>query len=234
MRALVLLLILVNLLFLAWTQGYLGESSNPDSLRVQQQLLADQIRVVSRDEPPAATVKTESAAKAVETKALSTCIVLRDLPIAEIVRFESLLAEKWPAFKVQRTKVTGSASYWVNIPPLASKQEADNKAAELKKLGIPEFYVVQENGPNNRAISLGLFSRREAATSSLEMLRAKGVKSARISERNVKSLSASLEIHGPGAQAEALIARFFENPNVAYIHAHYARRGCFAARIDRA
>jgi hypothetical protein len=24
------------------------------------------------------------------------------------------------------------------------------------------------------------------------------------------------------------------NPGVAYLHAHYARRGCFAARIDRA
>lgn len=37
-----------------------------------------------------------------------------------------------------------------------------------------------------------------------------------------------------GAHAHGLIARFFANPVVAYIHAHYARRGCFAARIDRA
>ena len=38
----------------------------------------------------------------------------------------------------------------------------------------------------------------------------------------------------PGADAEAVIARFFANPSVDYIHAHYAKRGCFAARIDRA
>ena len=37
-----------------------------------------------------------------------------------------------------------------------------------------------------------------------------------------------------GAAAEALIARFFANESVAYMHAHYARRGCFAARIERA
>lgn len=37
-----------------------------------------------------------------------------------------------------------------------------------------------------------------------------------------------------GADAPALIERFFANADVAYIHAHYARRGCFAARIDRA
>jgi hypothetical protein len=36
-----------------------------------------------------------------------------------------------------------------------------------------------------------------------------------------------------GADAAALIGRFFANDAVAYIHAHYARRGCFAARIDR-
>lgn len=36
-----------------------------------------------------------------------------------------------------------------------------------------------------------------------------------------------------GAEAAALIERFFANPNVAYIHAHYARRGCFAALIER-
>jgi len=204
MRAFVFLLILANLFFLAWTHGYLGSSSNPDSLRVQQQLLADQIRIVARDEAPAEMIKTDSVAKAVENKTVQTCILLSDLPIVEIVRLESLLAEKWPAFKAERTKIAGSASYWVFIPPLASKQETDNKAAELKRLGIPEFFVVQESGPNNRAISLGLFSSREAATAHLEILRAKGVKSARVAERNLKPLSDSLEINGPVAQTEAL------------------------------
>lgn len=37
-----------------------------------------------------------------------------------------------------------------------------------------------------------------------------------------------------GAQAPALVERFFSNDAVAYIHAHYARRGCFAAAITRA
>lgn len=37
-----------------------------------------------------------------------------------------------------------------------------------------------------------------------------------------------------GAEASGLIERFFANEDVAYIHAHYAQRGCFAARIDRA
>jgi hypothetical protein len=36
-----------------------------------------------------------------------------------------------------------------------------------------------------------------------------------------------------GQQAADLIERFFENPRVDYIHAHYARRGCYAALIER-
>lgn len=36
-----------------------------------------------------------------------------------------------------------------------------------------------------------------------------------------------------GAEADALIARIFANPLVHYIHAHYARRGCYAALIER-
>ena len=37
-----------------------------------------------------------------------------------------------------------------------------------------------------------------------------------------------------GAEAVQLVERFFANPAVAYIHAHYAKRGCYAARFDRA
>lgn len=37
-----------------------------------------------------------------------------------------------------------------------------------------------------------------------------------------------------GKALEGLIARFFAQPETAYLHAHYARRGCYAARIERA
>ena len=37
-----------------------------------------------------------------------------------------------------------------------------------------------------------------------------------------------------GSYLGAIIARFLGLPQVEYLHAHFARRGCFAARIDRA
>ncbi len=37
-----------------------------------------------------------------------------------------------------------------------------------------------------------------------------------------------------GAALQPVIERLLGNPRVAYLHAHYAKRGCYAARIDRA
>ena len=37
-----------------------------------------------------------------------------------------------------------------------------------------------------------------------------------------------------GKAIEPLIAAFFQREDVAYLHVHYARRGCYACRVDRA
>lgn len=36
-----------------------------------------------------------------------------------------------------------------------------------------------------------------------------------------------------GKELKPLVGRFLANEDVAYLHAHFARRGCFAGRIDR-
>jgi hypothetical protein len=203
MRAFVFLLILTNLLFFVWTQGYFGSSASPDAIRLQQQLLAEQITIVSRGEAPVAD-KSAKVQKALESKAADSCLRWSDLSIADADRLERVIAEKFSGFKVLRTSVPGSSTSWVFIPPLANKPLADKKAVELKKLGAPEFFVVQEPGPNQLAISLGIFSSEEAANERLEALRAIGIKSAKVGERSVKPALASIEANGPGAEGEAL------------------------------
>ena len=37
----------------------------------------------------------------------------------------------------------------------------------------------------------------------------------------------------PGTGLEELIERMFGDPEVAYVHLHHAKRGCFACRVDR-
>lgn len=38
----------------------------------------------------------------------------------------------------------------------------------------------------------------------------------------------------PGTRIERLIGRCFDDPTVAYLHLHHARRGCYACRVERA
>lgn len=204
MRVFVFLLVLANLLFFVWTQGYLGSNASPDALRLQQQLLADQVIIVGRGEPPAATEKPRAAEKPVDKKEAASCMLWSGLPIADADRLERLLGEKFSAFKSVRSVMPGSSTYWVFIPPAANKQEAEKKAAELKKIGAPEFFIVQDAGPNRLAISLGIFSSEEAAKERLDALRALGVKSAKSGERNAKPALATLEVAGPDAQQAAL------------------------------
>lgn len=220
MRALIFLLVLGNLLFLAWAQGYLGGSGSPDAVRLEQQLQPERLRIVGRGEPPAPESGQEAPAAAPEKTAEKTaervaepgesavCLQWGGLVPADAERVERLLAEKFAAFKTAtlRSPASGHASYWVYIPPLANKQEAEKKAGELKRLSVPEYFIVQDAGPQRLAISLGIFSTEAAARERLDALRAKGVRSARVGERNGEPARAALEASGPGAQVDAVRA----------------------------
>jgi len=77
--------------------------------------------------------------------------------------------------------------YWVYIPPLKTKADADKKAEELKARGVNDFYIVQDAGPWQYAVSLGIFKTEDAATNYLAQLRKKNVRSAVSGPRGAKS-----------------------------------------------
>ena len=201
MRALVFFLILVNLMFFAWTQGVLGGGAEPDAVRMNQQLRAEQIRVVGPEGP--AVEPAPKAAKA-DKRESESCLLLSELPQAEKGRIDGLLREKWPGLKIESGDTAAPGSYWVYIPPLANKAEAERKASELKRLKVPEFFVLQEPAAQRFAISLGLFSSQEAAEARLEELRGKGVRSARVSEREARPTQAWFEISGAETSLESV------------------------------
>lgn len=198
MRVLIFALILANLLFLVWARGHFGSPASSEFARVEQQLHPEKLVVVSRGRPPDAPAPRQNAAVA-EQKVDHLCQTWAELPNADADRLEALLAEQFPAFKVTRRAVTESNGYWVFIPPSASREAADEKVAELQQLGVQDYFVVQGNGPNRFAISLGTYHTEEAAQAGLATLRRKGVKTAQSAERLTKSISSSLDVHGPAA-----------------------------------
>ena len=61
MKVLVFLLLLGNLLFYAFSTGYLGHPDNPDAGRVDQQITPERLRIVSRGEAPSAAANPAPA-----------------------------------------------------------------------------------------------------------------------------------------------------------------------------
>ena len=211
MRLFIFLLAVANLLFFAWTRGVFGDvgQGNP---RAGEPLRAEQIRLLSNDRPPPETKEKEKPASTPAKPALpvdppvegEVCSVVNDVPQAEADVLERRFAETLPAFVLTRTAVPGNSSYWVNISPFKTRREAESKVEELKKLGVKEYFIMQEGNADSFAVSLGLYASREAADTMLAGLKDKGVRSARVTERPRKSGVVKIELRGPEARVEEM------------------------------
>ena len=85
----------------------------------------------------------------------------------------------------RRTEET--ANWWVYIPPQSDgRAGALRKTRELRALGVEDYFVVQEEGPNRWAVSLGVFRTEAAARARLAALQAKKVRSAEVGPRETR------------------------------------------------
>ena len=191
MKALVFLLVLGNLLLYALNNGLLGHPDNPDAGRIDQQIAVDRIKIVSRGEAPAKPSPPPAE------KTAESCLRWEQLAVADADRLEIFIKEKFPDLKPKRQTLAGEgSSWWVYIPPLPGKAEAEKKAGELRQLGISDYFIIQDNSSNRYAISLGVFSSEKGGNERLAELKAKNVKSARLVIRPGKDTQINLEASG--------------------------------------
>lgn len=104
----------------------------------------------------------------------------------DLVRAQEALATLKLGDSLSQRSVEQDHGYWVYIPPVKKRAQAEKKVAQLKALGVKDYFVMQEKGKWLNAISLGVFKSNEAAQKYLESLRAKGVRSAKLGERKSK------------------------------------------------
>lgn len=106
----------------------------------------------------------------------------------------------------KQTAANENTRYWIYQPPLPSQEAAQNKAEELRQLGVQEVFVVQEAKWRN-AISFGVFRDEKLADKLMDELRARGVGSAIKSTRYGGQGQAILHLQAiSDAQANALKA----------------------------
>ena len=204
MRALVFFLVLVNGVVYAWNAGYFGTVAGPDAERIAAQIEPARVKVVGYGEqPPAARKRGEPPPAA---QPAEFCLAWDKLAPADADRLASTLAEKFPGVRAERRSVPGpGGDWWVHIPPLAGKAEADRRSAELKLAGVADTLVIQD-GPNRYAISLGVFSAEKRAGERLAELKAKGVRGVRLVQRPGREPLAAVVAHGPADQQAGLAA----------------------------
>jgi hypothetical protein len=104
----------------------------------------------------------------------------------DLVHAQEALATLKLGDSLSQRSVEQDHGYWVYIPPVKKRAQAEKKVAQLKALGIKDYFVMQEKGKWLNTISLGVFKSSEAAQKYLESLRAKGVRSAKLGERKSK------------------------------------------------
>jgi len=185
-RIVFFLLLLANLAFFAWTYLGSGRASDEPQL-IEQQLNPHEIRLLSSEQ--VAKLAAERAKQAAERpKAppkppVAACLELGGFNPGDVPQVQKALEPLGLGARLSQRRAEEVASYWVYIPPLRSRQSASLKAAELKKLGVEDFFVVQEDSKQRFAISLGVFKTEDAANSRLAELKDKGVRTARVAPR---------------------------------------------------
>jgi hypothetical protein len=192
----------LNAVLFAYGRGYLGSVSGGEHepARLRNQLAVDHIRAVGSAQAQAVAAATkgeaapdtatpaapaETPAPASAPVALVACTEAGSFGAGEAKRFETRLArlalgERQSRREVQEQDVTG---YLVFLPPQGSKEAAEQKAAELRELGVTSFFIMSSDSPYKWAISLGVFKSETSAQTLQASLAKQGVQGVRITPR---------------------------------------------------
>jgi hypothetical protein len=166
-------------------------------------------RAGSASAPAAATATTAAAPAPAPAFA---CTEIGPFDSGDARRFEARLAtldlgDRQSRQTIQAQDVT---SWLVHIPPQGSKEAADKKAAELRDLGVTNFYIMNGDSPLKYAISLGVFKTESGAQAMLAQLVKQGVHTARIAPRGPQSTHYVYRVRSLDAATRKRIAGFAE------------------------
>ena len=207
MRVAFLVLLLANLALYAWLRYGTSEA---EPVPLSRQIAPEKLKVVAPAglPPVSAVTKPPTPAPAPAAAPASpvtsvACIEWGSFTIADASRAEQALEPLALGPRLAQRRTEEQAGWWVFIPPQGNRQSALRKAAELKQLGVEEYFIVQEEGPLRWALSLGVFRTEESAQARLAALRGQGVRTARVGARETTVPKVWLQVKGVDAPLQA-------------------------------
>ena len=176
LRLIVLLLLLANGGFYAWSQGLLlpwgvGPTQESEPQRMRQQIQPETVRLLSPQQLNQLQAQLAQAPRPPE------CLQTATLDAAQVAPVRSAL-ESWPAGSWKLEPVTEPARWIVYMGKYPNAEQVARKRAELRQLGIS--FEALTNPALEPGLSLGGYASEVAAMEQMEGLAIKGVHTARV------------------------------------------------------
>lgn len=229
MRTAFLFLILANVAFFVWARFVSPADPGVDTAPLSRQIEPQKLRIVAPGEapmaqskpaaapaapppvaapaapPPAAAVASAPAPppKPAPAALVASCMEWGSFTLFDAPRAEKALEPLALGNRMGQRRTEELAGWWVFIPPQGSRQLALRKAAELKGLGVEDYFVVQEEGALRWALSLGVFRNEDAAQARLAALQKLGVRAAQVGPREMTVPKVWLQVRNVDAALEA-------------------------------
>lgn len=157
-------------------------------------------------EQPAVPLKPADTKQATAKLAANLCRNWGPLDPKQLERVQgglpSLQLATAPAASVKE-ELRGSGRIWVFYPPLATQAETQTLVSELRGKGF-DSYIVKTDGAFKNHLSLGLFSKQDAAQALLQRLKEAGYDKAKLDVRGEQTRLTTLNFK---ALDDAALAR---------------------------
>ncbi|MDD5472098.1 MAG: SPOR domain-containing protein [Sideroxydans sp.] len=229
-------LLLANALLFAWMHWGGSLTAEPDALLAQAALHADKV-ILLKEAQPAKAEPAQPIAVSAPAPAMVAAVEVVEAASAPAPRLSSELANPpkpqqclfWGEFsgsaladvrqklsalnlgeQLQTRTIEHTSGFWVYMSPLKNQAAVLRKIGQLKALGVNDYFVVQEAGEWQHAISLGVFRTEQAANNYLASLRKQGVRTAKVGERKSKLRFTQFVISDAETEIEAKVRSFLK------------------------
>lgn len=234
MRLAFLLLLAANIGVFAWMRYLSPPDPTIDARPMTREIEPQKLRIVSERElvrtpAPAAKPKPSpeaprpAPAEAPRAAPTVACLEWGSFSPADASRAAKELEQLNLGARLAQYRGEETAGWWVHMPPQGNRGNALKKAAELRKLGVQDFFVVQDAGPTQWALSLGVFTTAEAAKAHLAALQERGVRSAVISPRETRVPKVWFQVRDADTALQARLGELAKGFEGATLHDCAAR-----------
>jgi hypothetical protein len=195
LRLAVLLLLLANAAYAAWSQGFLAawgiaspQQSEPQ--RLEQQIKPQVLRILGPDE----VRRLETAALGSASKA-PECLQAGPILDSQIIGLRQVL-EPWPAGSWSLEPVVEPARWIIYMGKYQTAGSVDRKKTELREIGVS--FEPLSNPALEPGLSLGAFTSQAAANQQLATLSRLGVRTAKVLQERPETRGQLLKLPAVG------------------------------------